>query len=81
MMLRRERPGRMGIGINRCPLSAAFQVKFQYRGVNHPNIKAISVEQNKCVYRGVSYVRNFDAESKVMDFTARKAATDEALAA
>ena len=62
-------------------MPAAFQVKFQYCDVNHPSIKTISVEQNKCVYRGVSYVHNFDAESKVVDFTARKAATDEALAA
>ena len=35
----------------------------------------------ECVYRGVSYVRTFDAASKVVDFTASKAATDETLAA
>lgn len=71
----------MRIGIKGCPLPAAFQVQFQYRGVKHPNIKTISVEQKECVYRGVSYVRNFDTASKVVDFSARKAATDEALAA
>ena len=62
-------------------MPAAFQVQFQYRGIKHPNIKTISVEQKECVYRGVSYVRNFDAASKVVDFSARKAGTDEALAA
>ena len=69
------------IGIKGCPFSAAFQVQCQYRGVKRPNIKTISVGQKECVYRGVSYVRNFDAASKVVDFSARKAATDEALAA
>ena len=81
MMCRHERPERMGTGISGYSLPAVFQVQFQYRGVKHPNIKTISFEQKECVYRGVSYVRNFDAESKVMGFTARKAATDEALAA
>ena len=81
MMYCHERPGRKGTGISRYPSPAAFQVQFQYRGVKHPNIKTISFEQKECVCRGVSYVRNFDAESKVMGFTARKAATDEALAA
>ena len=56
-------------------------MRFQYRGVQHPNIKTIAVAQKECVYRGVSYVRTFDVESKVVDFTARKAATDETLAA
>ena len=69
------------IGNKDCQSTATLPVQFQYRGVQHPNIKTISVAQKECVYRGVSYVRTFDAASKVVDFTARKAATDETLAA
>ncbi len=81
MMCQSEHPE---VNVNRyqgLPFTAAFPVQFQYRGVTHPNIKTISVEQKECVYRGVSYVRTFDAESKVVDLTASKDATDEALAA
>ena len=56
-------------------------MQFRYRGVKHSNIKTISVEPKECVYRGIAYVRSFDAESKVVDFTARTTAADEALAA
>ena len=56
-------------------------MQFRYRGVQHSNIKTISIAQKECVYRGIPYVRSFNAESKVVDFTARKTAADEALAA
>ena len=69
------------IGVKDCQSTAAPPLQFQYRGVQHPNIKTISVAQKECVYRGVSYVRTLDAASKVVDFRARKAATDETLAA
>ena len=56
-------------------------MQFRYRGVQHSNIKTISIAQKECVYRGIPYVRSFNAKSKVVDFTARKTAADEALAA
>ena len=39
-------------------------MQFWYRGVQHSNIKTISVEPKECVYRGIAYVRSFDAESE-----------------
>ena len=34
-------------------------MRFRYRGVQHSNIKTISVAQKECVYRGIPYVRSF----------------------